>query len=100
MTKNPYINSVLAVLYISGVVSLMNFGEKWAKPVNEMFIGIAMISLFTLSAAVMAYLFLYQPIQLYMDGKKKVAVNFFLKTLGGFALFTATIFTLLFLRVF
>jgi len=42
----------------------------------------AMLSLFTLSAAVMGYLFAAEPIMMYLDGKKKEAVNFFFTTVG------------------
>ncbi|MDB5224948.1 MAG: hypothetical protein JWO43_570 [Candidatus Adlerbacteria bacterium] len=50
-----------------------------------MFIPIAMLSLFVFSASVMSYIFLYQPLQLFLDGEKKKAVDLFLKTLAAFA---------------
>jgi len=43
----------------------------------------------------MAYIFLYQPVQLFIDGKKKQAVNLFVRTVGIFAVFTAVILVLL-----
>jgi hypothetical protein len=58
---------------------------------------IALISLFTLSAAVMGYLFCYQPAQLYFEGKKKDAVRLFLQTVAVFALITVILFGLLFI---
>jgi hypothetical protein len=57
---------------------------------------IVIISLFTLSAAMMGYLFLFQPLQLYLDGKKKLAVNLFIQTLATFAGLTALFLVLYF----
>lgn len=102
MTKNPFVNAVSAILYIALVASIMFYGVEHngngGPP--SIIVPIAMISLFTLSAAMMGYIFLSQPLQLYIDGKKKVAVNLFLKTLGVFAGITALIFTLFLSRVF
>lgn len=99
MTKNPFINAVVAVVYIKIVSFIMYYGTRLA-PENKDFIiplvPMAVISLFTLSAAVMGYVFLYQPIIFYLEGQKKEAVNLFLKTVGVFAIFTALIFFLLF----
>jgi hypothetical protein len=44
----------------------------------------------------MAFLFFYQPLQLFIEGKKKKAVNLFVRTVGVFAVFTALILILLF----
>lgn len=66
-------------------------------PKEDSFLApVAMISLFTLSAAVMAYLFGYQPFQLYFDNKRKEAVNLFLQTVLIFGLITALFLGLLF----
>jgi len=46
------------------------------------------LSLFVLSAAVMGFLFVYQPLQLYLDCHKKEGVDFFFKTVGSFAIIT------------
>ena len=100
MTRNPFINALAATLYISLVASIMFYGINHTGSVNSVVIPIAMISLFTLSAAVMGYLFLYQPLQLYLDGKKKEAVDLFLQTVAVFAGITALILTLLFLGIF
>jgi hypothetical protein len=47
----------------------------------------------------MGYLFLSQPIQLFLDGKKKQAVSLFLQTLGVFACITLVAVVLSFSRV-
>lgn len=86
MTKNPFINALSALVYIALVASVMFYGPKIASQSDDsVIIPIAMISLFTLSAAVMGYLFLYQPFQLYFDNNKRGAVRLFLGTLASFA---------------
>ncbi len=95
MTKNPFINAAAAILYIICVASVMFYGTEHSKPVNSIIIPIFVISLFSLSAAVMGYFFLYQPVQLYLDGKKKEATTLFVRTILVFAVITAVIFTIL-----
>ncbi len=96
MTKNPLINAGAATAYIIIVALIMHFGTK-NIPQNASLIGpIAGISLFTLSAAVMAYIFGYQPFTLFLDGKKKEAVDLFLKTTFIFGGITAVILLLFF----
>ncbi len=95
MNKNPYINALLAALYIAllvfGVSTFVDQPDKQAS----LLAPIAMLSLLTLSAAVMGYLFVGTPLMLYIDGHKKEAVRFFLKTVGGFALLTIIFLVLL-----
>jgi len=43
----------------------------------------AMLSLFVFSAATMAYIVLYQPLVMFLEGKKVEATNLFLKTIGA-----------------
>ncbi|OGH15911.1 MAG: hypothetical protein A2869_00300 [Candidatus Levybacteria bacterium RIFCSPHIGHO2_01_FULL_40_58] len=74
----------------------MFYGTKISGPVDSIIGPIAAISLFTLSAAVMAYVFGYEPFQLYFDGKKKQALDLALKTIAAFAIITAIILVLLF----
>ena len=97
MTKNPMHNAILASGYIVLVASLMFFGSTFAGGPDTVLAPIAMLSLLVLSAAVMAYLFLLQPVQMYLDGEKKEAVDFFAKTLAAFAVITAVLFAALLL---
>ena len=99
MTKNPFINALAATAYISIVATIMFNGDRLFGPGKSVIIPIAILSLFTLSAAVMGYIFGFQPIQLFLDGKKKQAVNLFLQTVAVFAGITVLIFILLFLRI-
>jgi len=100
MTKNPFINALSATLYITLVALFMFYGVKVLPPKDTILTPIAIISLFTLSAAMMGYLFLYQPVQFLIDGHKKKAVNLFLQTIVVFAGLTILVFVLLFLGVF
>ncbi len=97
MNKNPLLNALAALAYISLVATVMNFGSRLANQPDTFIAPIAFISLFTLSAAVMGYIFCYQPLVLLIDGKKKQAVKLFLQTVAIFGVITATILGLLFL---
>ena len=98
MTKNPFVNALAAALYIGLVGTVMYYGlNRTNQP--SVVIPIAIISLFTLSAAVMAYLFIYSPLHLYLDGEKKQAINLFLQTAAVFGGITVLILVLLFLGI-
>ncbi len=96
MTKNPILNALAATVYIFIVAFVMFYGISHAPGEDTVIIPIAMMSLFTLSAAVMGYLFVYQPLMLYFDGKKKQGINLFLQTLGVFGVITALLLAALF----
>lgn len=97
MSKNPIINAFGAAAYIILVVSVMTFVTTPLRNKPDTFLApITMLFVLTLSVAVMAYLFFYQPLQLFIEGKKKEAVDFFVKTLGIFALITVVVLGLLF----
>ncbi len=96
MTKNPILNALAAVLYITLVAAVMFYGGRMGGPDNSIIAPIAILSLFTLSAAVMGYLFLGEPIQLYLNGKRKEAVNLFLQTVGVFSIVTIIALAILF----
>lgn len=100
MSKNPLVNAFAAAIYIILIVSVMNWGTKMVPRPNTFMAPLAVVSLFTLSAAVMGYLFCFAPIQLYFDGKKKQAVTLFGQTVAVFAVITAIILTLLFTGIF
>ena len=96
MSRNPLLNAIAATSYIIIVSSVMYYGTQFA-PKNDSFLApIAMLSLFTLSAAVMGYLFCYQPLLLLFAKKQKAALNLFLRTLFVFAVTTVLFFLLLF----
>ena len=98
MTRNPVVNALGASAYIVLVVSVMTFvtSPLRNKP-DTFFAPITALFVLTLSAAVMAFLFFYQPLLLLAEGKKKEAVNLFFQTVGVFAVLTVVILVLLFL---
>ena len=100
MTKNPLYNALFAFTYIVLVVLLMNFASKVEDPSGSIIAPVMMISLFTLSAAVMAYIFLYQPIMLYLDDEKKDGVKLFIQTVAIFASLTLIPFLLYLTGIF
>lgn len=91
MTKNPIVNALAGLLYIVLVVSLIFNAQVIFGNEETILIPIAMLSLFVFSAATMGYFFLYQPLQLYLEGEKKKSVDLFINTLGVFAISTATL---------
>ncbi len=97
MLMNPIINALSASAYIILVVTVMDFVTQPLKNKPDTFFApIAFISVLTLSVAVMAFLFFYQPFLLFIEGKKEEAVNLFVKTVGIFAVITAVALILLF----
>jgi hypothetical protein len=96
MTTNPFLNGASATVYIVIVALIMTFGMENTGPDDSVFAPIVFLSVFTLSAAVMGYIFFFQPLQLFLDGKKKEAADFFVKTLGAFGAITAVILLLFF----
>lgn len=100
MTKNPVINALSASGYIVLVVSVISYLSKTQGNKPDTFLApVLFISLLTLSVSVMGFLFFYQPLQLFLDNKKKQAVDLFLKTVGTFAVITAGVLVLLLLGV-
>lgn len=91
------INALVASMYIVIVVAVMTFatGPLRNKP-DTFFAPIAMLFVLSLSVAIMAFLFFYQPILLLIEGKKKEAVSLFVKTVGVFGAITVIVLILLF----
>lgn len=100
MTKNPFVNALAAILYIALIALVMTWGGRMAPKDQSFLAPVAAMSLFTFSAALMGYLFCYQPGVMYFDGKKKEAVKLFLQTVGIFGGITILILVLLFSGVF
>jgi len=97
MSKNPIINALSAAAYIILVVTVMTFVTRPLRNKPDTFgAPIIVLSVLTLSVAVMAYLFFYQPLLLFIEGKKKEAVNLFIKTVGIFGVITVVALTLLY----
>ena len=85
MSKNPFVNALAASAYIIALVSSIWSMPQGSIPENSFIGPITMLSLFVLSAAVMGYLFVYQPLCLFFEGKQQEAVRLFLLTVASFA---------------
>ncbi len=93
MTKNPLYNALLASAYIVIIILLIFFAPSIFKTQEDnILIPMGMLSLFVLSAAIMAYLFFYQPVMLFLNGEREKAIKLFLYTVGIFAALTILIF--------
>lgn len=99
MTKNPFYNALVAIAYIVFIVLLINFADQTEvnSGMAQYLMPIMMISLFTLSAAVMGYIFLYQPIKLYFDKKRDEAIKLFIQTTSIFAIIVLVIIVISFI---
>lgn len=72
MTENPIVNALGASVYIVLGVTIMSFVTQTLRNKPDTFFApIVILSLLTLSVAVMAFLFFYQPLLLVIEGKKK-----------------------------
>lgn len=92
-------NAVLAAAYISGIALLFYFLEKNVPGPDTFLAPVAMLSLLTLSAAVMGYLFVYEPATLFLANKRAEGVKLFFQTVGIFAVITVIVFVCVFLGV-
>ena len=93
-------NALFAVIYIAIVATIMFYGPKLAGIVDKpdtVLAPIAMISLLTLSVALMGYLFFWTPFELYQSGDKLGAVKTLLRTIGTFAVMTIILIALMIL---
>ena len=96
--KKPFLHALGAALYIIVIVFVVNLVATALKDQNEsIIIPMTMLSLFVLSAAVMGYLFLSEPLYLLVENRKREAIIFFAKEVGIFACFVAVFTILLFL---
>ena len=96
MSKSPLLNASAAIIYIVLVASVMYYGPQLAGRVDGVIVPIALLSLFVLSAIVMGFLFLYQPMELYFSGEKKEAIRILVRTIGIFGSMTVVILLILF----
>ncbi len=96
--KKPFLRAFGAAVYIVIIVLIVwGIGSALKNQPDTIVIPMAMLSLFVLSAAVMGYLFLSEPLQFLLEGKKQEATFFFGKTVAFFACFVAIYTLILFL---
>ncbi|MFA5838429.1 MAG: hypothetical protein WC849_00620 [Candidatus Paceibacterota bacterium] len=95
-TKKPFLYATTVAVYIVVIVLIINIMSSLLHD-ETIIIPMIMLSLFVLSTAIMGFLFLSEPIHLYMENQKQEAINFFLKIVGIFACFVILFLILLFL---
>lgn len=96
--KKPFLHALGAALYIVIIVFVVQaVTSALVSDEETIIIPMTMLSLFVLSAAVMGYLFLSEPLYLLMENRKQEAMAFFAKVVGFFACFLAVFVIILFL---
>lgn len=87
MNKNPFLNAVFAGVYIALIVFVIQtVGETILGTMGpSVLVLMVMLSVFVLSAAIMGFLFVARPLELFIENQKQEALRFFAKTLGAFA---------------
>ena len=96
--KKPFLHALAAALYIVVIVLVIQlFGSALRDQKDTIIIPMTMLSLFVLSASIMGFLFLSEPLQLLMENRKQEAIAFFAKVVGIFACFVAIFVILLFI---
>lgn len=96
MNQPPLVHALSAGAYIIGVVHLMFTMGSYGFAEETLLMPIAMLSLLVLSVSVMGFLFGYRPLTMYLEGKKKEAVMFFMQTVAFFAVFVMLVVGVLF----
>jgi hypothetical protein len=92
MTKDYFLNALAATAYITLVASVLFYGTQMIpSSVDGIIVPIAFLSLFVLSAALMVYFFLYQPVRLLFEHKPAEATRLFLMTILAFACVTGVL---------
>jgi hypothetical protein len=89
MTKNPFVNALIAIAYIAVVASFMYYGGQTLGPsAHGIIVPTALLCLFVLSAALMGITFFYEPAKMYLDGDKNNSLALITKTILIFAIYT------------
>jgi uncharacterized membrane protein len=91
MSRNPFANALVASGYISLLVTLFFYLQRFSDNELGLMAPMLALSLLVLSAAIMGYLFVYQPALLIMEGKESEGTKLFLSTVFAFACITIVI---------
>lgn len=96
---NPLLSALAAAAYIGVVAAFMHFITSLRHDTPDTLLdGIGILSLFVFSAAVMGFLFFYQPVLKLIENKRTEAVSYFVTTLGIFGAITIAVLTLVSLQ--
>ncbi|MEO8065828.1 MAG: hypothetical protein ABI643_03170 [Candidatus Doudnabacteria bacterium] len=88
-------HTVLVVIYVSFVAFIMSHGQRFFGETDGPWTPVAVLMMFVLSATITGTLVLGRPILLYVDGKKKEALEFFGYTVGWLFILTIIVFVVL-----
>lgn len=97
-TKITYwslLNALGTLAYVGALVFFMSHGKQWLGQPPEYLMGMTMLTVFILSAAITGSLVLGRPILMYLDGAKKDALKLFGLTLGWIFVFLCFLLVLL-----
>ena len=96
--KKPFLQATGAALYIVIIVFIMQITSHLLQSQDGTFvIPMTVLSLLVLSAAIMGFLFLSEPLYLLVDNRKQEAISFFFKTVGFFACYLVLFASIVFL---
>ena len=84
MTTKPFLNALIAAGYIGIIVTILSNTEHFDAQGFGMIAPVTFLSLLVLSAALMGYLFFYQPVRLLIEGKQEEASKFLVSTIASF----------------
>lgn len=91
-----FVNSLGVVIYVSLVVTIMSFGQKFSG--HNGFLGpIGFLLLFVISATITGLLVFGRPVHFYLNGLKSEAFKLLFYTIGFLVIETLIIFVILFL---
>ncbi len=93
--KEAILHALSAVVYIALIAALLSNGERLFGDVKSALIPVGVLMLLTLSVAVMGIIFFGKPAMLYVDGKKKDAIQMLVCTIMSFAVATIVVFAIM-----
>ena len=91
------LHSLGVVVYIILVAALMNNGSRLFGEEDTILTVIAILLLFTISAAIVGTLVFGKPVMWYLNGQKKEAVQLTFSTIGFLVIEAIVIFIILFI---
>lgn len=84
MTTKPFLNALIAAGYIGIIVTVLSNTEQFNARELGMIAPLTFLSLLVLSAALMGYLFFYQPVRLLIERQPEEAGKFLISTIASF----------------
>lgn len=95
--KKPFLYASVTALYIAALVCIATTVGSFMPQEDNILMPMTILGVFVVSAAVMGFLFLSEPLRLFMENKRHEALAFFAKTVGVFACFVVLAAILVFL---